>query len=109
MRELIEGLEGIVRQIDQLARTVAGGIGGRAEEMGEELTKTLRSARERLQEVERDLQHAVKGTARATDRYVRDNPWPAIAMAAAAAFVIGALLVSRRAPSPEPHSPKQTD
>jgi ElaB/YqjD/DUF883 family membrane-anchored ribosome-binding protein len=106
MRELIQGLDGIVRQIDQLTRMAADGIGSRAEDMSEELTATLRSARERLEEIERDLQRALKRGARSADRYAREHPWQAIAIAAAAAFILGALLVSRSPRGTEP--PAQT-
>ena len=102
MRELLQGLDGIVRQIDQLTRMVADGVGSRAEDMSEELTATLHSARERLDEIERDLKRALKRGARSADRYAREHPWQAIAIAAAAAFIVGALLVSRGTPRNEP-------
>lgn len=95
MRGLIDGLETIVRQIDQLTHGLANGVGAQAGEVGEELSSALRSARERLQDVEHDLQHALRRTARKTGRYVRQHPWPAIAIAAVAGFALGALLSSR--------------
>lgn len=96
MRELIDGLGDIVQQIDQLVRSVAGGVGEKAGEAGAQMSDSLRSARERLEEVERDLQHTLKRAAKGTGRYVEDHPWPVIALAAAAGFVAGALLASRR-------------
>ena len=96
MRELIDGLESVVRQIDQLVRSAAAGAGAKAGEAGAEVNASLRSARKRLEDVERDLQHVLKGAAKSTGRYVEAHPWPAIAIAAAAGFVIGALLASRR-------------
>ena len=88
MRELIDGLESIVQQIDQLVRSAAGGVGAKAGEAGAELNAGLRAARERLEDVKR--------AAKNTGRYVEAHPWPAIAIAAAAGFVVGALLASRR-------------
>lgn len=96
MRELIDGLESIVQQIDQLVRSVAGGVGAKAGEAGAEVNASLHSARERLEDIERELQHTLKRAAKSTGRYVEDHPWPAIAIAAAAGFVVGALLASRR-------------
>jgi ElaB/YqjD/DUF883 family membrane-anchored ribosome-binding protein len=96
MRELIDGLEGIVQQIDQLVRSVAGGMGEKAGEAGAELNEGLQAARDRLEEIERDLQHTLKRAAKSTGRYVERHPWPAIAIAAAAGFLVGALLASRR-------------
>ena len=102
MRELLQGLDGIVRQIDQLRHIVAAGIGSRAEDMSEELTATLRSAQERLGEIESDLQRALKRGVRSADRYAREHPWQAIAIAAGAAFIVGALLASRSSSRTEP-------
>jgi len=96
MRELLDGLEGIVQQIDQLVRSVAAEAGAKAGEAGEQMSASLRSARERLEDIEQDLKHTLKGAAKSTGRYVEDHPWPAIAVAAAVGFVVGALLASRR-------------
>jgi ElaB/YqjD/DUF883 family membrane-anchored ribosome-binding protein len=96
MRELIDGLESVVQQIDQLVRSVAGDAGAKAGEAGEQMTASLHAARERLEDIEQDLKHALKGAAKSTGRYVKDHPWPAIAIAAAVGFVVGALLASRR-------------
>ena len=96
MRELIDGLENIVQQIDQLMRSVGGSAGAKVGEAGTEMSASLHAARERLEEVERDLEHTLKRAARNTGRYIEKHPWPAIAMAAAAGFVVGALLASRR-------------
>jgi|SRR5579862_6299831 len=96
MRELIDGLASIVEQIDQLVRSVGGSAGAKAGEAGAEMSASLHAARERLEEVERDLQHTLKRAAKSTGRYIENHPWPAIAIAAAAGFVVGALLASRR-------------
>ena len=96
MRELIEGLESVVQQIDQLVRSVAGEAGAKAGEAGEQMSASLNVARERLEDIEQDLKRTLKRAAKSTGRYVEDHPWPAIAIAAAAGFVLGALLASRR-------------
>lgn len=96
MRQLIDGLESIVEQIDQLVRSLAGDATAKAGEAGAQMSASLHSARERLQDIERELQHTLKRAAKSTGRYVEQHPWPAIAMAAAAGFVVGALLASRR-------------
>jgi ElaB/YqjD/DUF883 family membrane-anchored ribosome-binding protein len=64
-------------------------------EAGEKLSARLAEARERLEAVEDRVMTDVKRSARGADRLVRDNPWPAIGIAAAAAFLLGVLL-SRR-------------
>ena len=42
-----------------------------------------------------DALDRAKATARATDEYVRDNPWQALGVAAAVGVLVG-LLMSRR-------------
>lgn len=96
MRELIDGLENIVHQIDQLVRAVSDGAGAKVGEAGAQMSENLRAAKECLEEVERDVKHTLKRAAKDTGRYVEEHPWAVIAVAAAAGFVIGALLASRR-------------
>jgi ElaB/YqjD/DUF883 family membrane-anchored ribosome-binding protein len=95
MRELLNGLDTVVQRIEQLLRGAADGIERQANDVGDELATTLRETRERLEDIQRDLQRALSHTARTTDRYVRSHPWPAIAIAAGAALALGALLASR--------------
>jgi ElaB/YqjD/DUF883 family membrane-anchored ribosome-binding protein len=96
MRDLLDGLEGILQRIDQLVHSAAKDADGKAGEAGEEVSASLSEARERLEEVERDLQQTLKRAATEAGRYVEDHPWPAIALAAAAGFAVGVLLASRR-------------
>ena len=55
----------------------------------------LRSAKEKLGDVQEVVADRAKAAARATDDFVHDNPWKSVGIAAAAGFLIG-LLVNRR-------------
>jgi ElaB/YqjD/DUF883 family membrane-anchored ribosome-binding protein len=55
----------------------------------------VRHARERLGEFEGEIRARAQEAARTTDRYVHENPWGAIGIAAGVAFMLG-LLSGRR-------------
>ncbi len=57
--------------------------------------KKLVSAKARLADASQAAVEKTKETAVAANRYVHENPWPAIGVAAAAGVLIG-ILVSRR-------------
>ena len=84
-----------VGDLEALLKGAAGAAAEQAGEAGEKLSAGLAQARERIEAVEDKLRDGVKHGARRADRYVHDNPWPAIGIAAAAAFLLG-VLISRR-------------
>lgn len=90
------GLEKVVRQIGHLARTAADGMESSGNEAGGELQETLRQTREQLDQVKRDLQRAVKRSARTAEPYIQAHPFSTIAIASTAALALGAVLASRR-------------
>jgi ElaB/YqjD/DUF883 family membrane-anchored ribosome-binding protein len=58
-------------------------------------TESLRQARDRLQSMEQELVAQARDAARETDRYVRQNPWQSIGIAAGVGLLIG-VLIGRR-------------
>ncbi|MFO1504061.1 MAG: DUF883 family protein [Steroidobacteraceae bacterium] len=91
----LNDLNKLIGDLESLLKGAAGAAAEHAGEAREKLSAGLADARERLEAVEDKVRVGVKRTARDADRYVRDNPWPAIGVAAAVAFVLG-VLVSRR-------------
>ena len=68
-------------------------------EGAEELQANIPGAAENLKDKAAQMQQTITGTtdfARATDTYVRTNPWVAIGVVAAAAFALGLLVGSPR-------------
>ncbi len=57
-------------------------------EAGGQLKQGLSRAREKVEE----LQTTAKRSAKAADTYVHSNPWRSIGIAAAAAFILGAIV-----------------
>jgi ElaB/YqjD/DUF883 family membrane-anchored ribosome-binding protein len=91
----LNDLNRLIGDLESLLKGAAGAAAEHAGEAGEKLSAGLAEARERLEAVEDKVRDGVQQGARRADRYVRDNPWPAIGIAAGAAFLLGVLL-SRR-------------
>jgi ElaB/YqjD/DUF883 family membrane-anchored ribosome-binding protein len=91
----LNDLTRLIGDLESLLKGAAGAAAEQAGEAGEKLSAGLAEARERLEAVEDSVRDGVKRGARRADRYVHDNPWPAIGIAAAAAFLLG-VLISRR-------------
>lgn len=91
----LNDLNRLIGDLESLMKGAAGAAAEQAGEAGEKLSASLAEARERLEAVEDRVRIGVKHGARRADRYVRDNPWPVIGVAAAAAFLLGVIL-SRR-------------
>ena len=79
---------------DMLGRAAAE-TGARASDIRSQVSDKLAAAKLKLQDLQDDAIDRAKAAAHVTDDYVRDNPWQAIGVSAAVAFLIG-VLVSRR-------------
>lgn len=98
--------EGIERFFDQLQAVVNGAesllkatgerVGEAASGERERIGERLRHARTRLGELEEQFLSEARERAEAADRYVHENPWRTIGIAAALAFALGALVGRRR-------------
>lgn len=88
VQKALRGAEDMLHQA-----TAAGGEKGA--ELRERALSQLKALREKLQDAQDTVLTKGKAAARATDDYVHDHPWKAIAAAAAAGVVVG-LLLNRR-------------
>jgi ElaB/YqjD/DUF883 family membrane-anchored ribosome-binding protein len=89
---LLEDLHKLTNELESYIKGNAGKFVGTA---GERMRAGLTHARERIAAIEGEFRASLKHGADATDHYVRANPWQSIGIAAAVAFIVGAL-VSRR-------------
>ena len=64
-------------------------------ELVEQLKGALTAARTRLKEAEQSLQRDAAQGAKSADEYVHDHTWMSIGIAAAVAFLLGALTARR--------------
>jgi ElaB/YqjD/DUF883 family membrane-anchored ribosome-binding protein len=93
--KLVEDLKAVVADAEELLKATAGQTGERIEAARAKAEESLKAAKARLGEEESAVMEKTKAAAKATEDYVRTNPWTAVGITAAACFVLG-ILVSRR-------------
>jgi ElaB/YqjD/DUF883 family membrane-anchored ribosome-binding protein len=92
--QLLGQLHKLVAELETLAKSTASVAEEGGAEIAEHFKGALAGARERIEDVEHALERDLRKHGKVVDRYVRDNAWGAVAIAAAVAFLLGAL--SRR-------------
>lgn len=92
---LMADLQAVVRDTEVLLRDTAGFAGDKAQEVRARAEGTLRNARVRLAGMEDEVIAQAKEMTEAADKYVRNNPWQAVGVAAGVGLLVG-LLVGRR-------------
>ena len=95
MGELMEDLRAVVAGAEELLKATADQTGERIAAARGKAEESLKAAKVRLDEQEAAVRAKTKAVAKCTEDYVRDNPWKAIGIAAAAGFVLR-ILVTRR-------------
>jgi ElaB/YqjD/DUF883 family membrane-anchored ribosome-binding protein len=93
--KLKDDVRQVIAGVEELIKATAGQAGDRVGEARNRAEKTLHDARQRLADMEDDTIARARHAVGEADRYIRDNPWQSIGIAAGVAFVIG-VLVSRR-------------
>jgi ElaB/YqjD/DUF883 family membrane-anchored ribosome-binding protein len=93
--QLVDDFANVLNETEDLLKKASQETGDRARDLRAQVDAKLLTAKLRLQELQGEAVDRAKDAARATDDYVRDNPWQSIGVAAAVGFVVG-LLVSRR-------------
>jgi ElaB/YqjD/DUF883 family membrane-anchored ribosome-binding protein len=93
--KLMSDLRAVLEDAEGLLTATAGQAGERIQAARDRAKETVRVARERLTDAQEEVTRRARAAAKDADKYVRDNPWQAVGIAAGVAFLIG-LLVSRR-------------
>jgi len=93
--KLAADLKVVVADAEELLRATASQAGEKVGVARERIQASLASARVKLAETERAVLDQTKLAAKATDEYVRENPWQAVGVGALIGFLLGAL-ISRR-------------
>ena len=93
--KLVADLKLVVADAEELLRATASQAGEKANAARDRVQASLASAKIKLVDAERALLDRTKEAARETDEYVRENPWRAVGIAAAAGLVLG-VLIGRR-------------
>src|SRR5689334_10196276 len=92
VRQLQSDLETVVSDAEALLKETASEGGASLSNVRDRLAESLAMVRERALEVGQATRAGTRAAARSTDRYVRDNPWQTIGIAAAAGVLIGVLI-----------------
>ena len=93
--KLFQDLEAVVRDAEALLKATAGQASDKVQEVRSRAEETLKQARASLESAENVAVRRAKEVADQTEKYVRDNPWQAVGIAAGVGLVLG-LLMSRR-------------
>jgi ElaB/YqjD/DUF883 family membrane-anchored ribosome-binding protein len=93
--QLLGQLHRIVADLEGLAKAASGAAGEGRSEVADQLKEALNSARTRLRDAEHGLQRDVVRGAKAADTYVHEHTWMSVGIAAAVAFLLGALTARR--------------
>lgn len=91
--DLLEQLQTVIRDSEALLKASAAYAGDKIGRARERAHESLRAAKDRLSDVQDDVVDQTRNFVSQGNTYVRDNPWQAVGIAAAAGFLIGALLV----------------
>ncbi len=92
---LVKDFTEVLTEADSLLKQATKESGEKATDLRAQVETKLRTAKLKLQDMQDDAMDRAKATARATDEYVRDNPWQALGVAAALGVLVG-LLIGRR-------------
>ena len=84
-------LNRIVTQAEELLKALGEEGGAAAEAVRQRVVRTVNVAKLKLADASTRVRGATNDAAKATDRYVHDNPWRAIAYGAAAGAAIAIL------------------
>ena len=94
--KFLADLKAVVETAEALLRATAGNVGEHVASARKRAEETLRTARDRVGEMEEDLLAQARAKAQAADDYVHENPWASIGVVAGLAFALGVLVGRRR-------------
>ena len=93
--KLVQDFRTVVADAEELLKATASQAGEKVAVARERIQDSLHQAKVKLAEAEDVIVERSKQAARATDDYVRENPWQAVGAAAGVGLLIG-LLIGRR-------------
>lgn len=93
--DLEQDMRNVVTEVEDLLTTVGNEGGARAREVQERVVAALDAAKQRLSMMEEQVRTSARQAAEATDDYVHERPWQAVAASAIAGLLVG-LLIARR-------------
>lgn len=89
---LLDDIRLVLRDAEELLRSTSLQAGEGYQVARERFESTLSSARDSLSELEDQVSVTARETMASTDRYVKENPWQAVAVGALAGLALGLVL-----------------
>ena len=93
--QLVADMKAVIADAEDLLKATAGAAGERIGAARARAEETLKAARAKLANLDDVVVDQAKDAARAADKYVRNNPWGAVGIAAVVGLLAG-VLISRR-------------
>jgi ElaB/YqjD/DUF883 family membrane-anchored ribosome-binding protein len=90
---LHDHLRAVIRDTEALLHATASFAGDKAEQARAKASDSLRAAKERLSDVQDDVVHRTRDYVSQGQKYVRDNPWQSVGLAAGIGLLVGVLLI----------------
>ena len=94
-QKIVSDLKNVVADAEEILRATADIAGEKVAELRERINLRLEDAKVRLADAETILVDKTKAAARATDDYVKTNPWQAVGIAAGVGLLLG-IIIGRR-------------
>ena len=92
---LVTDMKAVIADAEEILHATADQAGEKITALRARITQRLRDARRRLAEAEAALEAKARAAARATDAYVHENPWKAVAIGTGIGFLVGFILGRR--------------
>jgi len=93
--KLMAHLKGVVADAEELLKFTAGDVGEGTTGLRQRLQDGLAQSRQSLFDLQTSATDKARAAGHATDDYVHDHPWQAVALGAGVGLVVG-LLIGRR-------------
>lgn len=94
---LLDDIKMVMREAEELLRSTGQQAGEGYQVARERFESTLSSAKDSISDLEEQLSVTARETMENTDRYVKENPWQAVAVGAFAGIALGLVIgISRR-------------
>jgi ElaB/YqjD/DUF883 family membrane-anchored ribosome-binding protein len=93
--EMLSDLHAALEETESALKDLADEGSAVSQSVRDRISANLKGVKAKLQETEALVSDKAKQAAKATDEYVRENPWQSIGVAAGVGFLVG-LLVARR-------------
>jgi len=92
---LIKDFKAVIHDAEELLKATSNQTGEKIAGVRARAEENIRSARQKIDELEGDMTERARAAYQATDQMVHDNPWQSAGIAAGVGFLLG-LLLGRR-------------